>query len=260
MRQRIPALTFALWLAAAGCGNSTGSNGTPPANDSAGTADGAADAASGDAAAVDSAAVDAGTADAGTVDAGTVDAGTVDAGTGDSGQVDAGAVDSGAVDAGTTDSGPVDAGKPDTSGDGGCTSEQSCPQMQMCFVKGESIGCGMCQKPDNPCQADTDCPAAGGKPRICIWKKSDCMCGGEKACHDGCSADGDCAGPWQVCASNHHCVAKTCNATADCPALFTCDSGACKRQSCKSSGACQGGFCVNGQCHPDKGFCSYLPA
>jgi len=137
--------------------------------------------------------------------------------------------------------------------------EQPCTGGKMCFLPGESIGCGMCQKPPNACQSDADCPAVGGKPKICLYKKSDCTCSGEKLCHSGCTADGDCAGPWQICGGNHHCIAKPCNAASDCPALFKCDAGGCLRQNCQTSAKCPGGHCVKGKCYGKAGYCSFLP-
>lgn len=216
--------TVALW----GCGTST----TPPA--SIGGEDGA-----------DAIADDAGATDGGAADAVKDEA-------------DAGLMDT--TDAGPTDAGKPDVGEADAGNDNGCTSEQSCKGGQMCFVPGESIGCGMCQQPPDACQSDLDCATGGGKPKICIWQKNDCTCSGEKLCHDGCTSDNDCAGPWQSCAPDNHCVAKACAANADCPVHFSCAAGSCARVKCKASGDCPGGFCVKGQCYPKKGFCSYLPA
>jgi len=109
------------------------------------------------------------------------------------------------------------------------------------------------------CQADSEC---SNKPNgICIYKKSDCTCGGEKLCHTGCTKDAECK-LGQMCDADHHCKPKKCKKGSDCPNLFACyaASKTCLRKNCKKSKECgAGGYCVNAKCHAAPGNCTPLP-
>ncbi len=175
----------------------------------------------------------------------------------DTSTTDTSAPDTSTTDTSAPDTGMTDTGTPDV-GANGCTSEQPCKGGGMCFYPGESIGCGICMKPPNPCQSDAACPKVGAKPGVCEYRKSDCTCSGEKLCHAGCLADSDCA-TGLACDAKGHCSPAACTQAADCPTHFTCAQGSCKRSSCKSSSACPAGHCVKGTCWSSPGFCSFPP-
>jgi hypothetical protein len=133
-----------------------------------------------------------------------------------------------------------------------------------CSPGGRITGCGICMRPENPCNVDSDCAlindAAPPKPMVCEPLTGGCVCPvgtttGE--CIAACQADADC-GPNFACASGH-CVAKPCAGNADCSNTstedFACNAGKCGPKACKSDGDCGAHNCVNGICYPDPGIC-----
>ncbi len=162
------------------------------------------------------------------------------------------------IDAGPTviDAGPtvIDAGP---IGPNQCSSEQPCKKA-MCTAPGAFIGCGMCQKDVPSCKSDAECSAK--KNGICVYKKTDCTCDSVKLCHVGCGNDGQCK-TGQICAADHHCKAKACTMSTDCPKLFACSKSAtCQRKNCAKSAECgAGNYCVNKKCHNVPGQCQFPP-
>ena len=204
---------------------------------------------------------DATTADSAATDSAATDTAATDAGTKDAVSADSGALDAGVSDTGVTDAGSPDAGSPDAIvvGPDGCSMEVPCGKGgAMCFSPGQSMGCGICMKPIDSCQQDSDCAAVNGKPAICEYRKTDCTCGGEKLCHVGCAVDSEC-GVGEACGADHHCGPKPCSAAAPCPANFSCGGVGCARTTCKTSAACPAGICVNSGCFAKPGFCSFPP-
>lgn len=122
---------------------------------------------------------------------------------------------------------------------------------------GGFAGCGICQKVPG-CTADAECSSKANG--VCIYKKSDCTCGGEKLCHVGCAADKDC-GVAQACEKGH-CVGKPCVKGSDCPDFFGCFASdkRCGRKNCKKNAECgAGGSCVKKKCYDKPGNCSPVP-
>jgi hypothetical protein len=189
-------------------------------------------------------------ADISVVDAGTtiIDAGVtiIDAGPT---IIDAGPA---IVDAGPAviDAGPI--------GPNQCSSEQPCKKA-MCTAPGAFIGCGMCNKAMPGCKSDKECSAK--KNGICVFKKTDCTCDSIKLCHVGCGNDGQCK-TGEVCAADHHCKAKSCTTSTDCPKLFACSKSAtCQRKNCAKSAECgSAAYCVNKKCYGQPGNCQFPPA
>lgn len=75
-----------------------------------------------------------------------------------------------------------------------------------------------------------------------------------------------CCGPGATCDAVGHCVVKTCQSAADCPAHFDCTDGGdasfgkhCLRRSCSTGADCAGGYCVGGKgesfCFDTRGSC-----
>lgn len=142
----------------------------------------------------------------------------------------------------------------------GCHNSNDCPNGQMCFGPGESIGCGMCYEPENTCETSETC----GEGQVCGLSEAACLCSGPTyVCMERCTADS--CGDGKFCSDAGTCEYTQC-ATGDykCPAYTTCTPGAaqngCVRWSCDTDKQCDGGFCVNNQCYESLGFCSYLPA
>ncbi len=170
-------------------------------------------------------------------------------------------VDVAPVDAGTSDSAADTKAEVAQPKDGQCTTEFNCKNAMMCIAPGESIGCGMCFKPENTCDSDAGC-----NPPATICKPLKCACSGESTCQPGCKAASDCAEGF-FCAPTGKCVEDVCKITdppgADksCKPNFVCKNPAnphCFRKECTASTECEG-FCVKGLCYSAPGQCSYPP-
>ncbi len=139
---------------------------------------------------------------------------------------------------------------------GQCRSSADCMESgASCYAPGESIPCGACYNPPNPCTMDAECAA---QDPLTICDRPQCTCG-DSECMPGCTSDAACK-PEEFCSPGHRCLPDPCAADADCPANFGCDAQAlsCARKACSSDAACSG-FCVNGQCHPLAGICALPP-
>jgi hypothetical protein len=142
-------------------------------------------------------------------------------------------------------------------GGGPCWSSTDCGGGAICTPPGSPLCGGACIGVQHPCSSDDDCHGDAAAPSIC--EAVLCSCPSGMGCVPGCMTNADCL-EGQTCASNHHCLATTCSASANtCPADFTCNisgtgGGACARKSCQSDGQCSFA-CVLGFCYGAAGTC-----
>ena len=180
----------------------------------------------------------------------------------DIGKPDAPPADAPPPDAPPTDAKPADTTANPFADPNSCGAEQACKNGQMCIAPGQSIGCGMCMKVENACEANSACE----KDYVC--KPQKCACGGESTCQPGCTVAGSEKCPLGTfCAPTGACVADVClvvnppGADKNCPANFVCENPGnpkCQRKKCQNSAECAGA-CVGGLCYDKAGFCSYPP-
>lgn len=156
-----------------------------------------------------------------------------------------------------------DAGPP-SDGGAGCASDKQCTNGFECSPGGVTVGCGICEMPQNPCSSDSDCAmigdAAPSQPMVC-GPGGECTCpvGGKTgSCIPACTSASGC-GPDEACASGH-CVAKPCTSDSECPSTqsvdYACQSGVCATKSCSTNADCGAHYCVNGTCYPQAGVCT----
>lgn len=161
-----------------------------------------------------------------------------------------------------------DAGDAADSGDAGdaadgsvsCHTSNDCSSFDYCLAPGGPYEIGY--PPGPHCSSDAQCIADAGSGTC---GGSACVCQGAEWCLAQCQSDSECGsgfgfifgdGTGIVCGIGGHCVPKSCNAPADCPAQFDCAANQCIRRSCTADTDCAApGACVNGACYPGVGTC-----
>lgn len=143
-----------------------------------------------------------------------------------------------------------------------CFSENDCEGGKSCFSPGQS-NCGICMRPENVCELDTDCVGQAGT--VCDYAgDQSCVCDPQKTCVLPCNVGGGnpCDPDTQVCDETGHCAPKFCSSDDSCSDWFICPTAdsipVCSRKTCVDSAACgDGGWCVNGSCFVEPGRCDY---
>jgi hypothetical protein len=146
-----------------------------------------------------------------------------------------------------------------------CHSNNDCSMAYSCSPGGASVGCGICEMPQNPCSADSDCAvihdAAPPQPMVC-GPGGPCVCnanGKTGDCIPACKTATDC-GADETCDPSGHCVTKSCSSDADCTSTqtvdYACSGNLCQPKACTTDADCGAHFCVNKVCYPQPGICT----